>query len=60
MLAKVREAAELGELDALIEKQAHYGSVRPYRLTPISILRRRKTWKNTKADTTNKTHGCVN
>ena len=25
VLAKVREAAELGELDALIEKQAHYG-----------------------------------
>ena len=24
MLAKVREAAELDELDALIEKQAHY------------------------------------
>ena len=24
-LHKVREAAELGELDALIEKQAHYG-----------------------------------
>ena len=23
--AKVREAAELGELDALLEKQAHYG-----------------------------------
>ena len=25
VLARVREAAELGELDALIEKQAHYG-----------------------------------
>ena len=25
VLAKVREAVELGELDALIEKQAHYG-----------------------------------
>ena len=25
VLAKVREAAELGELDALIEKQAQYG-----------------------------------
>ena len=25
MLAKVREAAELGELDALIEKQAQFG-----------------------------------
>ena len=25
VLAKVREAAELGELDALIEQQAHYG-----------------------------------
>ena len=25
VLAKVREAAELGELDALIEKQAHFG-----------------------------------
>ena len=24
-LRKVREAAELGELDALIEQQAHYG-----------------------------------
>ena len=24
-LRKVREAAELGELDALIEKQAHFG-----------------------------------
>ena len=25
VLAKVREAAEFGELDALIEQQAHYG-----------------------------------
>ena len=25
VLAKVLEAAELGELDALIDKQAHYG-----------------------------------
>ena len=25
VLAKVREAAEFGELDALIEKQTHYG-----------------------------------
>mgnify|MGYP003686101853 FL=1 len=25
MLAKVREAAELGELDALIEQQAQFG-----------------------------------
>ena len=27
VLAKVREAAELGELDALIEKQAQFGRV---------------------------------
>ena len=34
VLAKVREAAELGELDALIEKQAHYGCQRQSKFGP--------------------------